>query len=147
MRKGDTLFPQGRYIVYVDGGARGNPGPAAIGVVIGLPGQGGKKYSEKIGRTTNNVAEYQAIIFALRKLKALIGKKQTKNAEVEIRMDSQLAANQLNGKFKIKDSDLQPLFIEVWNLKQDFKNVSFIHIPREENKKADKLVNEALNLP
>lgn len=127
-------------MVFADGGARGNPGPAAIGVVIG-----GRKYSEAIGRTTNNIAEYQAVIFALTKLKTLVSKKETKNIEVELRMDSELVVKQLSGQYKILDSELQPLFIKVWNLKQDYKQVIFIHIPREQNKEADKLVNEALD--
>lgn len=134
------LFKDKKAVVYTDGGARGNPGPAAIGIVIGA-----KKYGEKIGETTNNVAEYKAVIFALNKLKALIGKKELKNVEIELRLDSELVSKQLNGHYKIKDSDLQPLFIEVWNLKQDFKKVDFIHIPREKNKEADELVNEALD--
>lgn len=140
----NRLFASEKIIVYTDGGARGNPGPAAIGVVIGPPA-GGKKYCEKIGYTTNNVAEYQAVIFALKKLRVLLGKKEVKSVEVEIRLDSELVVKQLNGRNKIKDSDLQPLFLEIWNSKQDFKNVSFIHIPREKNKEADKLVNQALD--
>ncbi len=136
----NKLFDDGKIMVFADGGARGNPGPAAIGVVIG-----GRKYSEAIGRTTNNIAEYQAVIFALTKLKTLVSKKETKNIEVELRMDSELVVKQLSGQYKILDSELQPLFIKVWNLKQDYKQVIFIHIPREQNKEADKLVNEALD--
>ena len=128
-------------IVYTDGGSRGNPGPSAIGVVIGT-----RKYNEKIGDTTNNVAEYKAALFALKKLVLLSGKKGAQELEVEIRTDSELMAKQINGKYKIKDSELQPLFMEIWNLKQDFKNVSFVQIPREQNKEADKLVNEALDI-
>ena len=127
-------------IVYTDGGSRGNPGPSAIGVVIGT-----RKYNEKIGDTTNNVAEYKAALFALKKLVLLSGKKGAQELEVEIRTDSELMAKQINGKYKIKDSELQPLFMEIWNLKQDFKNVFFKHIPREENKLADKLVNIELD--
>jgi len=129
-----------KILVYTDGGARGNPGPAAIGVVIGQ-----RKYCEKIGRTTNNVAEYEAVIFALKKIKALFGKKGTKEINVEIRTDSELVSKQLNGKYKIKDADLTPLFINVWNEKQEFKKVEFIHISREQNKEADRLVNIALD--
>lgn len=136
----DKLFLDSKIIIYSDGGARGNPGPAAIGVIIG-----NRKYGEAIGRTTNNIAEYQAVIFALTKLKTLVSKKETKNIEVELRLDSELVAKQLNGRYKILDSELQPLFIKVWNLKQDYKTVDFVHIPREQNKGADKLVNEALD--
>jgi len=127
-------------IIYTDGGARGNPGPAAIGVVIG-----DKKYGEYIGKTTNNVAEYQAVIFALKKARQLIGKTKAEETNLEIRSDSQLMINQLNGKYKIKDEKLKPLFVEIWNLKQDFKSVIFKQIPREENQQSDKLVNVTLD--
>lgn len=135
-----------KLVVYCDGGSRGNPGPAAIGAVI--KDAGGniiKKYGEQIGKKTNNEAEYASIIFALKKIKRLFGKKQTKNIEVAIKMDSKLAVSQLNGEFKIKEKDLMPLFIEVWNLKTEFKRIEFSAVPREKNKEADKLVNQALN--
>lgn len=129
-----------KIIIYTDGGSRNNPGDAGIGVIIN-----GKKYSKYLGIKTNNEAEYEAVIFALKKAKQLIGKKNTKSTEVEIRMDSELVCNQLNGKYKIKEKNLHPLFIEIWNLKTDFKKVEFKHIPREENKEADKLVNLAID--
>lgn len=136
----NKLFNSGKIVIYTDGGSRGNPGPAAVGIIIG-----GKKYSKKIGEATNNVAEYKAVIFALQKLKALIGKRGIRDSEVEIRMDSEFVAMQLNGQYKVKDIELQPLFIEIWNLKMDFKKVDFIHISRGQNTEADKLVNEALD--
>ena len=129
-----------KIVIYTDGGARGNPGPAAIGAVIG-----DKEYSEMIGETTNNIAEYKAAVFALKKAKHLIGKKKTKETEVEIRSDSELLVNQLNGRYKIKEKELKDLFFEIWNLMSDFKNVSFVKIPREENSLADSLLNRALN--
>ena len=119
--------------VFTDGGARGNPGPAAIGVVIG-----DKNYSKYIGRRTNNHAEYEAIIFALEQAKKL------KLQELEINLDSELACKQLNREYKVKDKDLQPLFIKALNLSLDFQKIIFKHIPREQNKKADKLVNQEL---
>jgi ribonuclease HI len=131
--------------VYCDGGARNNPGPAAIGVVIEISKSEIKEYSEFLGSATNNQAEYQAVIFALKKIKQLIGKEKSQALEVEIRSDSELLIKQLNGQFKIKDKDLQPLFFEIWNTKQDFKDVKFIQVPREENKEADLLVNKELN--
>ncbi|MBI2591611.1 MAG: ribonuclease HI family protein [Candidatus Brennerbacteria bacterium] len=134
------LFNEEKIIVYTDGGARSNPGPAAIGVVIG-----NKKYSEFIGVGTNNEAEYKAVILALKKLRHLIGKKGIESQEIEIRMDSELVQKQLSGEYKIKEKDLQLLFVEIWNLRLDFKNLSFVHIPREQNRLADKLVNEALD--
>ncbi len=134
-----------KLIVYTDGGSRGNPGPAAIGVVICLAGGAAKEYSECIGEATNNEAEYRAVIFAMKKTKQLLGGKKAKESEIEFKMDSELVAKQLNGEYKIEEPNLQPLFLKVWNLKLDFKNIKFKHIPREENKIADKLVNEALD--
>ncbi|MBI4087473.1 MAG: ribonuclease HI family protein [Candidatus Liptonbacteria bacterium] len=135
-----NLFAAGKVVVYTDGGARGNPGPAAIGVVIN-----GREYGEYLGERTNNQAEYEALIFALKKVKQLVGKAKSKEAEIEARMDSELVAKQLNGKYKILEPELQPLFVKVWNLKLDFKKVSFVHVPREENKKADRMVNKVLD--
>ena len=129
-----------KVIIYTDGGARNNPGPAAIGIVIGE-----KEYSKFIGRATNNEAEYQAVIFALKKVKQLIGKSKAKNSEIEIHSDSELLISQLNAQYKIKEKNLVPFFIEIWNLKQDFKDVKFIQIPREDNNRADSLVNRELN--
>lgn len=128
--------------IYTDGGARGNPGLAAIGVVFP---ELGKSYHDTIGETTNNIAEYRAIILALKKAKHLLGGDKAAEADLEIRSDSELAINQLSAKYKIKDEDLKPLFIDVWNAMQDFKSVKFTHVPREENTQADKLVNQALD--
>lgn len=140
MTKSNKLFSDKKLVIYTDGGARGNPGPAALGVVIG-----DKEYSEYLGEMTNNKAEYLALVFALKKAKALLGSKKASEAELEVRMDSELIVRQLNGIYKIKEPDLQPLFIEVWNLRLDFKKVTFHHIPREENKRADRLVNQELD--
>ena len=133
-----------KYIIHTDGGARGNPGPAALGVVIEGPGLK-KEYGEYLGSTTNNDAEYQAIVFGLKKLKSLIGKEKAAEARVEIHADSELAVRQLSGTYKIMDPNIQKLFIEIWNLKLDFGNVTFTHIPREKNKAADRMVNAALD--
>ncbi len=129
-----------KIIINTDGGARGNPGPAAIGAVVD-----GREYGEYIGKTTNNIAEYSAVIFALKKAKALLGGKKAGEAEIEVRADSELLVKQMNGEYKIKEESLKSLFIDVWNLKLDFKSVTFKHVPREENKKADALVNRALD--
>ncbi len=135
-----------KLIIYTDGGSRGNPGPAATGVVIEAPAPTGRKqYSEAIGNTTNNVAEYKAMIFALKKAKSLLGGDRAKETELEVRSDSELIVSQIKGEYKIKDEELKSLFIEIWNRKQDFKNVEFILIPREENKAADRLVNAELD--
>jgi ribonuclease HI len=134
-----------KIIVYTDGGSRGNPGPAAIGVVIEGLSNEPKQYYEFLGETTNNEAEYQAIIFALKKIRQLLGKEKLKNTEIEIRSDSELVINQLNSCYKIEDEKLQSLFMKIWNLKLDFGKISFHHIPREKNKLADKLVNLCLD--
>ena len=138
-----------KLFIYTDGGARGNPGPAAIGVVIQETSdkrqETSRRYGEAIGNATNNVAEYKAVIFGLKKAKSLLGGKKAEEAEIEVRADSELIVSQLNGKYKIKEESLKSLFIDVWNLKQDFKSVSFIHIPREKNREADILVNQALD--
>lgn len=134
-----------KIIINTDGGAIGNPGPAGIGVIIKGEGKE-KKYSESIGNGTNNEAEYKALIFALKKIKLLFGKKNAKNNDVECYLDSELLVKQLKGEYKIKERNLQPLFLEVWNLKINFKNVKFIHVPREQNKEADELVKKAIDV-
>lgn len=130
--------------VFTDGGSRGNPGPAAFGVVIKYAGEV-KEYGEFIGRATNNQAEYQAVVFALRKVKQLISKEKAKQAMVEVCSDSELLVKQLNGEYKIMDEQIQKLWLEIWNLKLDFKSMVFKHVLREENKEADRLVNLALD--
>jgi ribonuclease HI len=135
-----------KIIIYTDGGSRGNPGPAAIGVLFcNEKKEVFKRFSKFLGQMTNNEAEYQAVIFALKKFKSLFGKKLAKETEIEIRSDSELLINQLKGKYKILETSLQPLFLEIWNLRLDFKKVNFKLIPREKNKLADELVNEVLN--
>jgi ribonuclease HI len=133
-------------IIYTDGGSRGNPGPAAIGVIFtDEKGKVIKEYGQKIGRATNNEAEYEAVIFALQKAKLLFGGKRVKAMEVEVRMDSEFVVKQLNGQYKILDRNIEQLFLKTWNLKIDFGKVVFKYIPRSENREADKLVNRALD--
>ncbi|MEI6587607.1 MAG: ribonuclease HI family protein [Candidatus Moraniibacteriota bacterium] len=141
-----------KIVIYTDGGSRGNPGPAGIGVWIFAQGEsasGGetldKKYGECIGIATNNVAEYAALIFGLKKIKQLLGKDKTRQYEIECRLDSELVVKQLNHEYKLKEEYIQKNFIEIWNLMLDFKSVKFYHIPREENSVADALVNQALD--
>lgn len=135
-----------KFIIYTDGGSRGNPGPSATGVVFcNSQEEILKRYSQCLGKATNNQAEYQAVVFALKKFKALFGKSAAQSSEIEMRSDSELLVKQLSGKYKILDEKIQPLFLEIWNLKIDFQKVEFTHIPREKNKEADKLVNEALD--
>ena len=123
--------------IYIDGGSRGNPGPAAIGVVFK---ETNKKYSCFLGKATNNEAEYEALIFGLKKAKAVFGKK---DLDIEIRSDSELLVKQMKGEYKVKEN--KDLFIKAWNLKVELKNIIFTAIPREDNKEADRLVNEALD--
>ena len=124
--------------IYTDGGARGNPGPAGIGVVLKFDD---KQYFYKkyIGETTNNQAEYQAVILGLEKAKEMGA------SEVDVFLDSELVQQQLTGQYKVKNQELAPLFVKVWNLSQSFKKVKYIHIYRADNKLADKLVNEAID--
>ncbi len=131
--------------IYTDGGSRGNPGPSAIGVVIAQEGKTVKKYGEYFGEGTNNQAEYKAVVFALKKTKLLFGKQKAKKAKVNIFSDSELLVKHLNHQYKIKEGELQPLFLEIWNLMLDFKQVNFQHILREKNREADEMVNQALD--
>ncbi len=139
------MINQQRIIIHTDGGARGNPGPAAMGVVIEGAPVGKKEYGEYIGEATNNEAEYKAVIFALKKLKHLIGSTESKTSNVEVVLDSELIEKQLNGGYKIKEKNLQHYFVEVWNIKSDFGSVSFRHIRREKNRDADRIVNQILD--
>lgn len=135
-----------KFVIYTDGGSRGNPGPAAVGVVVeDASGKMVKTWNKAIGRATNNEAEYEAVIFALQKIKHLYGKEKVKEMEFEFRLDSELVVNQLSGKFKIEEEKLQPLFLKIHNLKLDFGPIVFVAIPREQNHHADELVNEALD--
>lgn len=133
--------------IYTDGASRGNPGKASIGVVFcNEKDQIIKEYSEYLGdNLTNNEAEYRAVIFALRKFKSLFGKEIAKKSEIEIKSDSELMVKQLKGEYKLINENIQKMFIEIWNLKIDFGAVKFKQIPREKNKEADRLANEALD--
>ncbi len=125
---------------YTDGGARGNPGPAAIGVV--LKNQGGDilaTHKEYLGEATNNQAEYRALI------KALEMAKEAGADEVVCYLDSELVVKQLKREYKVKNENIAQLFVLAWNLSTGFRKVSFTHIRREYNKEADALVNESLD--
>jgi len=136
-----------KFIIYTDGGSRGNPGKSAIGVVFcNEKDQAIKKFSEYLGDCiTNNYAEYEAVIFALKKFKSLFGKPLSAQSDITIKSDSELVIKQLNGEYRLQDEKIQKLFIEIWNLKFDFKSVKFKHISRTKNKEADRLVNEVLD--
>lgn len=130
--------------VYTDGGSRGNPGPAAIGVYIEQDGKPVAQIGKKIGNATNNFAEYSAILEALNFL--LENKDKLVFSKVEFFMDSELAYSQLVGLYKIKNSDIRKFIFEI-RIKEASLGVpiNYSHIRREKNKKADSLVNMALD--
>jgi ribonuclease HI len=129
-----------RLTVNVDGGARGNPGPAAIGAVLSDGnGEVVAERSETIGRATNNVAEYKALLAGI-ELAAENGA-----TELEIRGDSQLVVRQVEGRYKVKDATMRELHAEVKKALQAFESWSISHVRREQNAEADRLVNQALD--
>jgi ribonuclease HI len=133
-------------ITYTDGGARGNPGPSAAGVYITKSnGEVVREVKQAIGNATNNFAEYYGVMLAFQTLKQIYGK-QTKTLQFEIRLDSELVKKQLNNEYQIKEPGLVPMFIEIHNMRvSSFPNVILTHVPRAQNKEADRLVNEALD--
>lgn len=135
MKKASKIF------IYADGGSRGNPGPAGIGVVIkdGF----GKKIKESykyIGEVTNNIAEYNAVVSALEEALFLEAK------DVVINLDSELVVRQLNGEYKVKNQDIKLLFGKILEMLKKFESYEIKHIRRSDNKEADKLANKAMNL-
>lgn len=129
-----------KLITFTDGGARGNPGPAATGIVIkDENGHTLDAYGEYLGEQTNNFAEYSALISALKRAKELGA------TEVECRLDSELVTKQMRGEYKVKDLGLQKLFVQAYNASTAFKKVSYHHIFRESNKEADAQVNQTLD--
>lgn len=127
-----------RAILHTDGGARGNPGPAGIGAVLQINSQK-KLFKKYLGEATNNQAEYQAIILGLEEAR------QAGATSVDCFLDSELVVKQLNREYKVKNKELAPLFVKVWNLSQQFERVTFKHVYREDNQEADCLVNEAVD--
>ena len=137
---------QEKLIIYTDGGSRGNPGPAAMGVVFANEkGEVTKRYGKTLGSKTNNEAEYEAVLFALQKARSLFGKEKIRGMDVEVRMDSELICRQLNNEYKIEEERLWPYFMKIWNIRLDFGKLAFTHVPREHNREADRMVNQALD--
>lgn len=131
-------------IIHIDGGSRGNPGPAAIGVIFLTPdGVEIVTRGEFIGEATNNVAEYRALIDALRRAPQFLTKFPA--PEVEVRSDSELLIKQMKGEYRVKNAGLIPLVAEVRGLVKKVGKVTWKHIYREENARADKLCNLAMN--
>lgn len=126
--------------IFCDGGSRGNPGPAAYGYVVFQNGQVLQKKGGYIGIATNNFAEYTAIVEALIWLK-----RNHKSEDLKFFLDSQLAASQLCGLYKVKDSTIREFVFKIRELESEFKSVAYTHIPREKNKLADQMVNLALD--
>jgi len=124
--------------INIDGASRGNPGPSGIGIVFYKNNEITHEVSEFIGEKTNNFAEYTALI------KALEICIENNYENIEIRSDSELVVKQVNKIYKVKDADIKELFDKVINLIQKLNSVRIIHVPREENLKADKLANNAI---
>jgi ribonuclease HI len=129
-----------KVVVNVDGGARGNPGPAAIAAVVqDAGGEVLEERGEKIGRATNNVAEYRAVLLGIERAAALGA------TELELVGDSELVVRQVMGEYKVKDAALRELHAEVRRALSGFDSWSIRHVRREQNAEADRLVNEALD--
>jgi len=128
-----------KLVINTDGTADPNPGPAAIGATIkNEQGRLLASVSQRIGRTTNNQAEYRAVIAALEKALSLGA------GQVDLRADSELVVRQLNGRYRVKKASLKPLYQQVQQLLSQFEGFTISHIPREQNKEADRLANMAL---
>jgi ribonuclease HI len=129
-----------RLVVNVDGGARGNPGPAAIAAVVATPdGEPVESTGKAIGPATNNVAEYRALLLGIERAQALGAR------EVELVGDSELVVKQVKGEYRVKDAGLRPLHAEVRAALEGFDRWSIRHVRREQNDEADSLVNETLD--
>lgn len=130
-----------RFVIEADGGSRGNPGPAAFGIWVyhAVTGETVFEIGKKIGIATNNVAEYQGLIAGLRAVSEI-----DLSAEVEVRMDSKLVVEQMSGNWKVKHENIKPLVIAA---REAFppEQVKYVWVPRENNKKADSLLNQALD--
>ena len=133
-----------KYILYTDGGSRGNPGPAAAGAVLKklleashweIVGEWGRY----LGIATNNQAEYEALIMGLEQAKSALIQ------DLECRLDSELLVKQMKREYRVKDPHLAKLFVKAWNIAATFSRISFHHIPREQNTEADRMVNSALD--
>ena len=131
-------------VIYCDGGARGNPGPAAIGAVVLDPSTDPPTrlatVSERIGVATNNVAEYRALVAGLEAAREFPARR------VRVRADSQLLVRQLEGRYRVKQEHLRPYYERARELLSEYEDVELTHVPREQNTEADALVNAALDL-
>jgi len=130
-----------KLFIYIDGAARGNPGPAGIGVVIQDEKRKRiKDYYKYLGEATNNIAEYNALIYALQEAHMLGSK------DVKVHLDSELVVKQVKGEFRVKNEKIKPLFEQAIHLINGFDKIELKHIDRSLNKEADRLANKAINL-
>ena len=126
--------------VFIDGACRGNPGPASVGVCFfDEAGKTVREYYRAIGETTNNVAEYTAMVEALRLAQDL------KATELKVHSDSQLLVRQISGRYRVKNARLSKYILLIKSLRKNFKSVEIVHVPREQNQVADALANKALD--
>jgi ribonuclease HI len=129
-----------KLIVHVDGGARGNPGPAAAAAVTSTPtGDVVDEHAQLLGRVTNNVAEYRALLLGLARARELGA------TEIEVIGDSELIAKQVQGIYKVKHPSMRPLYLQAMQALRDFERWSIRTVPRAQNAEADALVNAALD--
>lgn len=127
--------------IYTDGGARGNPGPAGVGVIIyDENNKIVEEYKQYLGIATNNVAEYKALVCAMELAKKYLP------CTLEIHLDSELVCQQMLGNYKVKNENLIKHFQDAQRLVSEFEEVRFVYIPRDKNKQADRLVNQVINL-
>jgi len=137
----DAPSPGGAATAYVDGGSRGNPGPAGYGVFITRDDGSTVEIKESIGITTNNVAEYNGLLAALR------WAAENGVRSLTVRADSELMIKQMRGEYRVKNPGLQPLYEEAQSLARRLARVTFEHVRREFNQDADRLANEAMDEP
>jgi len=136
------LLIMDKLVVYTDGGSRNNPGPGAVGVVILHGEETVAEAKQFLGeKITNNWAEYEAVVLAMGRLLEL----NLRGADIEFKLDSMLVVEQLKGNWKIKEPTLKPQVEKVRSLAGNFGSITFTYVPREQNKRADALVNEALD--
>lgn len=130
----------GTWTVNTDGGARGNPGPGGAGVVLRSPdGEVLVRGGCFLGTVTNNVAEYEALLWGLRAARAMGAR------HLVVRADSELVVRQMRGEYRVKNEGLKPLFVQAQGLRRAFESVDFVHVRREDNAEADALANEAMD--
>jgi ribonuclease HI len=135
------------FTLYADGGSRGNPGPAGAGaVVFDSLGKRILEVADYLGVATNNIAEYEAVLRGLTKLRDEYLPEHLGKASLTVKMDSKLVIEQLKGNYKVKHPNLVPRYLEIKNLiSRSFPSIEFIHVPREQNKDADALANRAMD--